>query len=70
MNLTEKAAYIKGLADGLDYDKTTKEGKILAALLDLVDEMAGAIAEIREEFACVPVTSRSLNLPQKLIFPA
>ena len=49
MNLTEKTAYIKGLADGLELDKTTKEGKILAALLDLVDEMAGAIAEIRED---------------------
>ena len=49
MNLTERSAYLKGLADGLEYDKTTKEGKIIAALLDLVDEMAKEIADIRED---------------------
>ena len=30
MNITEKAAYLKGLADGLELDKTTKEGKIIS----------------------------------------
>ncbi len=49
MNLTEKSAYLKGLADGLDYDKTTKEGKIIAALLDLVDEMAKDIADLQND---------------------
>ena len=49
MNLTEKSAYLKGLADGLEYDKTTKEGKILAALLDLVEEMTAEIASIQED---------------------
>ena len=46
MNITEKAAYLKGLADGLDLDKTTKEGKLIAALLDMVDAMADKIAEL------------------------
>ena len=49
MNLTEKAAYIKGLADGLELDKETKEGKIIAALLDLVDEMSNEIAGIQQD---------------------
>ena len=49
MNLTEKSAYLKGLAGGLEYDKTTKEGKILAALLDLVEEMTAEIASIQED---------------------
>ena len=49
MNLTEKASYIKGLAEGLALDNTTKEGKILAALLDLVDEMSHAIADIQDD---------------------
>lgn len=49
MNLTEKSAYIKGLADGLGLDKETKEGKIIAALLDLVDEMANEIAGIHQD---------------------
>ena len=49
MSLTEKSAYLKGLAEGLEYDKTTKEGKLIAALIDLVDELASEIADIRED---------------------
>ena len=49
MNLTEKTAYLKGLADGLDYDKATKEGKILAALLELVDDLAAEVAGIKQD---------------------
>lgn len=51
MNLTEKSAYIKGLAEGLELDKTTKEGKIIAALLELVDEMANDVADLRQDIA-------------------
>ena len=48
MNLIEKSAYIKGLAEGLDYDKTTKEGKLIAALLDMVDVMAKRIETLED----------------------
>ena len=48
MKLTEKAAYIKVLADGVDYDKTSAEGKLICALIDMVDEMAKKI-EILDE---------------------
>ena len=61
MNLTEKSAYIKGLADGLDLDKTTKEGKILAALLELVDEMAQEIADVREDIEQIDEDLEYLN---------
>ena len=36
MKLTEKAAYIKGLADGLDYNKESAEGKLIAAFFVIV----------------------------------
>ena len=49
MTLNEKAAYIKGLADGLDLDKTTKEGKLIAALIDIVGELTDAIYDIDED---------------------
>ena len=49
MNLTEKSAYIKGLAEGLEFDKTTKEGKILAALMELVDELAAEVAAVKQD---------------------
>ncbi len=49
MSLTEKSAYLKGLADGLEYDKNTKEGKIIAALLDLVNDMAVEIEDLKQD---------------------
>ena len=61
MSLIEKSAYLKGLADGLELDKTTKEGKILAALLELVDEMAHEIADIREDIEEIDGDMEYLN---------
>ena len=49
MTLGEKAAYIQGLADGVDLDETTKEGKLIAALIDLVGDMADAIEQLDED---------------------
>ena len=49
MTLSEKAAYIQGLADGLDLDESTKEGKLIAALIDIVGELADAIDEIDDD---------------------
>ena len=51
MTLFEKAAYLRGLADGVDFDKTTPEGKILAALLDLVSDIADEVEAINEDIA-------------------
>ena len=49
MTLYEKAAYLRGLADGVDFDRTTPEGKILAALLDLVSDIADEVEAINED---------------------
>lgn len=46
MELKERASYLKGLADGLEYDKTTKEGKLIAALIELVSDMAAKVDEL------------------------
>ena len=43
MELKEKAAYLKGLAEGLEFDKETKEGKLIAALIDLAAELCEAV---------------------------
>ena len=47
-NLTEKAAYLKGLMQGLDIDQTTKEGKLFAAMVELMDEMSATIADLED----------------------
>lgn len=44
--LSEKAAYLKGLAEGLDIDNSTKEGKILKALIEAFDEMATEVDDM------------------------
>lgn len=48
MTLSEKAAYVQGLADGLELDENTKEGKLIAALIDIVGEMTDAINELED----------------------
>ena len=49
MSMMEKAMYLKGLCDGLEPDKTTKEGKLIAALLDAVTEMAAEMDDMQAE---------------------
>ena len=37
MTISEKVAYLKGLADGLDLDQeTSKEGKLIAKIIDVL----------------------------------
>lgn len=47
MSMMEKAAYIKGLADGMELKAETKEDKMIIALLSLVEEMAETIDEMK-----------------------
>ena len=49
MSMMEKAMYVKGLCEGLELDKTTKEGKILNAILGLVTEMAEEIDDMQTQ---------------------
>lgn len=46
MKLTEKAAYIKGLMEGMKFDDNSDANKLLAKLAEIVDEMAHAIDEL------------------------
>ena len=43
MGITENAAYLKGLAEGLKLDENTNEGKLIGKMLDLISEMAEKI---------------------------
>ena len=46
MTIIEKAAYIKGLVDGMELDKSTKEGKVIAALVDLLGEVVEYVDQL------------------------
>ena len=51
MEILEKVAYMKGLADGLGLDKDTKEGKILSVMMDILEDMALEIEDLYDEQA-------------------
>lgn len=45
MDLNARAAYIRGLMNGLNYEPDSKEGKVLAAMMDLLEDMAAVVNE-------------------------
>lgn len=49
MELKEKVAFIKGLMEGMEFDVTTKEGKVLNAVVELLDQMADSVVQIDED---------------------
>ena len=48
MDICEKIAYIKGLAEGLSLDETKPEGKVLAAIIDLLGDITEEICDIED----------------------
>ncbi|MBR7117195.1 MAG: hypothetical protein IKC87_05760 [Clostridia bacterium] len=64
MRVTESAAYLKGLAEGMDLGENTKESKIISKMLDVIEEMAARIDALEEEnnelYACVEEISSDL----------
>ena len=47
MKLTEKMSYLKGYIDGIDLDTSTKEGKILANVVDVMHDMVAYIEDLQ-----------------------
>ena len=48
MTISEKSAYLKGLMDGLSLNTDADEGKMIAAIVDLLGDMAKRITDIEE----------------------
>ena len=48
MNISEKVAYLKGLAEGLVASPNTKEGKLLTGILDVLGDVAKSLREAEE----------------------
>ena len=49
MTVAEKVSYLKGLAEGLGIDDTTKEGKMISAIIDVLDDIALTLIDVDEE---------------------
>ncbi len=50
MDISEKAAYVKGLFDGMELDMNDRQNKVLKALIDLVNEMAEEVEQLNQSY--------------------
>ena len=48
MSVTEKVAYLKGLTEGLGVDDSTKEGKLLKAIVDTMGEISESLDSLED----------------------
>ena len=48
MTITEKSAYLKGLMDGLKLSTESDEGKMIAAIVDLLGDVTKRVTDIEE----------------------
>lgn len=51
MTVTEKAAYLRGLAEGLDLDEKKDETKLFKAMMDVIDDLALSVSDLEDELA-------------------
>ena len=48
MTINEKAAYLKGLMEGLQLDTEKAEGKMISAMVELLGEMAKKLTDVED----------------------
>ena len=49
MTISEKVAYLKGLAEGLNLDtEKSKEGKLISVMIGILEEVAMSIEDLEE----------------------
>ena len=48
MTISEKSAYLKGLMDGLQLDTEKAEGKMIAAIVDLLGDVTKRLSDVEE----------------------
>ena len=48
MTISEKSAYLKGLMDGLNLNTETNEGKMIAAIVDLLGDITKRLTDVEE----------------------
>lgn len=49
MNLSEKMSYLQGLLDGLEIDTSTKEGKLLVQMTEVMNEMVESVDDLQSQ---------------------
>ena len=49
MEINEKVAYLKGLAVGMELDTGKKEGKLLAAIIDVLEDISLELLDLQDQ---------------------
>ena len=72
MEIMERVAYLKGLAEGMELDTEKKEGKLLAAIIDILEDMALELEDLWDNAAeltdGLDVVSEDLEDVEDLLF--
>lgn len=48
-NITDRTAYLRGLAEGMKLDRETNEHKLMLEMLDVLDEMAHQLSDVDDD---------------------
>ncbi len=73
MTISEKVAYLKGLAEGLDIDtEKSKEGKLISVMIGILEEVGLSIEDLEESSEAlgeeIDALSDDLADVEKLVF--
>ena len=72
MEILEKVAYMKGLAEGLGLDTKSKEGKLFTIMMDILDDIALELQDLRtgqEDLEdCLDAVSDDLSEVESCLF--
>ena len=59
--LTEKVAYLQGLAEGLDIKEDSKEGKLMLAIIDVLDDLALDVEDLTDQIDAIDLDLSDLE---------
>ena len=73
MTISEKVAYLKGLAEGLDIDtEKSKEGKLISVMIGILEEVGLSIEDLEENTVAlgeeIDALSDDLSDVEQLVF--
>ena len=63
MTISEKAAYLKGLMDGLNLDTEKAEGKMISAMVELLGDVTKRLSDVEETTIAISDELDEIILP-------
>ena len=70
MTATEKVAYLRGLSEGLGVDDTSKEGRVIKAIIDVLDDLAISVTDMEDDIAELGDQVEAVDEDLEALYPA